>query len=64
MRKKLIRMIAACGGLLIVLGAGEAAADTYTYDALGRLTQVVTSSGVTITYAYDAADNRVTMTVH
>jgi YD repeat-containing protein len=31
---------------------------TYTYDALGRLTQVKTSSGRTTDYTYDAANNR------
>jgi YD repeat-containing protein len=31
---------------------------SYTYDALGRLTKVVTMSGRTTEYKYDAANNR------
>jgi len=56
--------------LMIVLGAmaitmGEivsAGADSYTYDLLGRLTGVTYSNGSTVTYAYDAAGNRTTVT--
>lgn len=65
MRAKLTALISALGGVLAALGlAGAAAADTYTYDALGRLTQVVTANNVTITYTYDNAGNRTAMTVH
>lgn len=46
----------------LVLAAAPVAAHaetaTYTYDALGRLTQVVWSSGRTVTYTYDANGNR------
>jgi len=49
--------------VLSVLLAGAARADTYTYDALGRLVTVVSSSGSTRTYVYDAAGNRVSITV-
>jgi len=31
---------------------------TYTYDALGRLTQVTYANGTTVQYTYDAAGNR------
>jgi YD repeat-containing protein len=40
--------------------AGSAA---YTYDTLGRLTQVTYAGGVAIDYAYDAAGNRSSSTV-
>ncbi len=39
-----------------------AQADTYTYDALGRLKQHQTADGKVTTYAYDAAGNRTTVT--
>ena len=42
-----------------VYGAGT----TYAYDALNRLSQVTYSDGTVITYAYDAAGNRLTSTV-
>lgn len=38
--------------------AGVAHADTYTYDALGRLATVTRPNGAVVTYAYDAAGNR------
>ncbi len=37
-------------------------ADTYTYDALNRLTMVQYASGASLTYSYDPAGNRVTST--
>jgi YD repeat-containing protein len=46
-----------------LLAAGAARADTYTYDALGRLVTVVSASGGTRTYTYDAAGNRTAITV-
>jgi YD repeat-containing protein len=39
------------------------AATTYTYDALGRVTQVAYDNGLIVTYAYDAAGNRTSVTV-
>jgi YD repeat-containing protein len=36
---------------------------TYSYDALGRLTQVTYANGTSIVYAYDAAGNRTSVTV-
>ena len=35
---------------------------TFTYDALGRLTKVETTSGRVTQYAYDAANNRTQVT--
>jgi len=49
-------------GLLATAPVG-AASVTYTYDALGRLTQVIYDDGKTITYAYDEAGNRVIQSV-
>jgi uncharacterized protein involved in exopolysaccharide biosynthesis len=58
---------------LTALGVGLAAAAaanetiTYTYDARGRLTKVARSgtvnNNVSATYAYDKADNRITVNV-
>ena len=41
----------------------DAAATSYTYDSLNRLTQTTYSDGTVITYTYDAAGNRLTQTV-
>ena len=35
----------------------------YTYDSLGRVTTVTYAGGTTITYSYDAANNRTSVTV-
>jgi YD repeat-containing protein len=43
---------------LILSGLTVASADTYTYDAYGRLTGVTYSDGSSISYTYDAAGNR------
>ena len=50
---------ALAGALLMAafFGPGAALSQSYTYDALGRVTQVV-SDHSTATHAYDAADNR------
>lgn len=47
-------------GVVVALIAGNAMAGSvsYTYDVLGRLTQVVYGNGVVVIYAYDAAGNR------
>lgn len=42
--------------------AAAAETQTYTYDALGRLTKVTTTSGRVTDYAYDAANNRTKVT--
>jgi hypothetical protein len=59
-------LCALCAGTLI----GPAWANetvTYTYDALGRLTQVshagTVNNGLQASYIYDAADNRTNVTV-
>lgn len=44
-------------------GAAEAGSATYSYDALGRLTQASYGSGAKVAYVYDAAGNRQTETV-
>ena len=51
------------GLLIFAIGGWCRAATTYTYDALGRLTKAVYSSGPTITYAYDALGNRTSRVV-
>jgi hypothetical protein len=54
--------------VLLVLGAAAYAAETitYSYDARGRLKQVVRSgtvnNGVATTYTHDKADNRTNKT--
>jgi YD repeat-containing protein len=49
-------------GLVVLVSALRvAAAITYTYDPLQRLTGVTYSSGSTIAYTYDAAGNRLTV---
>ncbi|WP_082219273.1 RHS repeat domain-containing protein [Massilia sp. NR 4-1] len=52
-------------GLLAALAATAAFAGSaiYTYDSLGRVTKIVYSNGVVITYTYDAAGNRSTYVV-
>lgn len=47
--------------ILLAIGA-DALADTYTYDELGRLTGITYSDGSSVTYVYDAAGNRITVT--
>ena len=52
-------------GLIAALTMGAAAltgTDSYYYDALGRLTKVIFADGSSITYAYDSAGNRTTLT--
>lgn len=50
--------LAFLSGLVAIAGAFSAFAETYTYDALGRLSSVTTDSGTVIHYCYDAAGNR------
>jgi YD repeat-containing protein len=49
----------------VVLTEEALAADsaTYTYDSLGRLVTTAYANGTTITYTYDAGDNRANVTV-
>ncbi len=42
----------------------DGAVTTYTYDAENQLTQVVASTGLTVSYTYDALGRRLTKTVH
>jgi len=41
-----------------VFGSLDAVAESYTYDAQGRLTSVTSDSGVVTYYCYDTAGNR------
>jgi len=52
-------------GTVITLAATVAFAGSviYTYDSLGRLSNVTYSNGVVITYSYDAAGNRTSFVV-
>lgn len=62
-----VRHIIAAGLALLPAAAFAGETVTYTYDAKGRLTQVAHSgsinNGQTSTYAFDAADNRVSYAV-
>lgn len=44
-------------GLILALATPTAAAQTYRYDASGRLTQVTYASGTTISYGWDTQGN-------
>jgi YD repeat-containing protein len=49
------------GALLVtspIILVNSALAETYTYDAQGRITSVTTDAGVVTHYCYDAAGNR------
>jgi YD repeat-containing protein len=49
------------GALLVtspIILVSSALAETYTYDAQGRITSVITDAGVVTYYCYDAAGNR------
>lgn len=49
---------AALGALLLATSPASAGDINYTYDELGRLTQVSYPNGKVVTYSYDAAGNR------
>lgn len=55
-------LVVAAALAIMMATRGVALADTYTYDAYGRLTGVTYSDGSSITYAYDSAGNRTTVT--
>ena len=52
-------------GLVMAVCASSvhAGSVSYTYDTLGRVTQVSYSNGTVIAYSYDAAGNRSTVVV-
>jgi YD repeat-containing protein len=50
--RKLLAFVA-----LVALAAGAARAQTFTYDAAGRMTQVTYEDGTTVSYTYDANGN-------
>ncbi len=54
---------AAAAGVLCCVSFSSAYADTYVYDALGRLSRVTYPNGVSVTYSYDANGNRTQRTV-
>lgn len=57
--KKLIRILSAYVAFGIMLSLpGIAAAETYTYDAAGRLTGATYDDGTSITYTYDSSGNK------
>jgi len=55
----ILMIIVVC--FLFIGAKSHAAAITYTYDSLNRLTRVVYGNGDTIEYTYDAAGNRLTL---
>lgn len=59
----LAQILAGVSGAALLSLRNNAFADTvtYTYDELGRVKTVVYSNGATITYEYDAAGNRTTL---
>lgn len=48
---------------ILLCGNACAASATYTYDALGRVTQVLYDNGTKIVYTYDSAGNITNKTV-
>lgn len=56
-RRSYSRIAALAFSLGLMLPA-TASADTYTYDAQGRLVSVTYSGGGSVTYTYDDAGNR------
>lgn len=62
-REIVLRVAVVTIGLAVLIFGGLAFAgtDTYTYDTLGRLTGVTYADGSSITYAYDDAGNRTTV---
>jgi YD repeat-containing protein len=52
----------AAGGVIWLSGSAVVSAQTYTYDAVGRVVGVVYPNGAQVTYSYDKAGNRITET--
>lgn len=44
--------------MVMAPGFANAGSNTYKYDALGRLIEVIASDGADTTFTYDAAGNR------
>jgi YD repeat-containing protein len=61
-RETVLRLAILAFGFAALTFSSVAIADTYTYDALGRLTGVTYADGSSISYAYDSAGNRTTVT--
>ncbi len=61
-RSRLLIALAVFGALASPALATAAETQTYTYDALGRLTKVETTGGRVTQYTYDAANNRTQVT--
>ena len=59
--KKMLFLYVMLAGMAFAL-PGTAFAETYTYDAAGRLTGVTYDDGSTITYTYDSRGNRLQLT--
>ena len=53
----------ASGADIAIVTLPQAQGITYTYDGLNRLIQVKYETGLTVTYTYDAAGNRLTQSV-
>ena len=52
----------ACAAFTLLLAAAASATTYYTYDNLGRVTQVIESNGTTTQYSYDANGNVTSIT--
>lgn len=58
-RRRLMAWLMGAGLPLLAAGGARARSNQYFYDTLGRLVSVTYPNGVTVTYVYDAAGNRV-----
>ena len=56
-RRRGSRLLTLLAGAALLFSV-SASAESYTYDALGRLTSVTNDSGVTTYYCYDRSGNR------
>ena len=58
-----MKMLSMCTAVVLlatgpIILVSNALAESYTYDAQGRITSVTTDAGVVTYYCYDAAGNR------
>lgn len=58
---KILGLVVALALAGVIFKDAALAAESYTYDAYGRLTSVTYSDGSSVTYTYDAAGNRLTV---